>query len=549
MIGNNEEAKIGVKLDLDLSNVDSAFGKIQKEITSLGTKAELTMAKLNPKSDMYKSLLGDYEKIYSIQNKITNTRQNDKSLTTANVELRQQLMWLESIKARMSDNIKFAQNNIFTQKAQTKEFQNQTAELTRLTDKFGGLSREAQSLRNHYKSLGDKTALGGLAERLKEIQQQQTIISNLSSKKNAGGILSSAELVQLDTASKKYKDLRVQVADLKVQLNDIPKTNLIMDAGKRAIGYSVLFGAITAVTTAIGANVKAMLEADLAARTLGAILDVNVNQAKGLGASIRELGEIYGGSLKDIDGVALALARAGIAQEKLVKSTELILSLARLTGDTFEISAKAMITYQQVYGDTKSLEELGNILAYVANMSRLSTEDIGTFSNYALSTADSLGVTVNSVSALATAFSVAGVNASTIGTQMRTLFLSLSSDSKAITTLFDTIGVNQKNLLADIGKGGATSENALKGFFKSLKELDNTTFNQLTGEMEKLTGSSFKLVRNNYDNFEKFQNDLQKGVKGQIDNVGMILDGYLPKIESFLFIVSKLSSFFNSIFL
>ena len=390
MIGNNEEAKIGVKLDLDLSNVDSAFGKIQKEITSLGTKAELTMAKLNPKSDMYKSLLGDYEKIYSIQNKITNTRQNDKSLTTANVELRQQLMWLESIKARMSDNIKFAQNNIFTQKAQTKEFQNQTAELTRLTDKFGGLSREAQSLRNHYKSLGDKTALGGLAERLKEIQQQQGIINNLNASRSKNGFLNPTELAQLGVATQRYKELRTQVADLKVQLNDIPKTNLIMDAGKRAIGYSVLFGAITAVTTAIGANVKAMLEADLAARTLGAILDTNVAQAKALGASVRQLGESYGGTLKDIDSVALALARAGIAQDKLVESTEIVLALARLTGDTFEISANAMITYQQVFGDTKSLEELGNILAFVANKSRLSTQDIGTFSNYALSTAKSM---------------------------------------------------------------------------------------------------------------------------------------------------------------
>lgn len=533
MIGNNEEAKIGVKLDLDLSNVDSAFGKIQKEITSLGTKAELTMAKLNPKSDMYKSLLGDYNKIYSIQNKITNTRQNDKSLTTANVELRQQLMWLESIKARMSDNIKFAQNNIFTQKAQTKEFQNQTAELTRLTDKFGGLSREAQSLRNHYKSLGDKTALGGLSERLKEIQQQQTIISNLSSKKNAGGILSSVELAQLDTASKKYKDLRGQVADLKVQLNNIPKTNLIMDAGKRAIGYSALFAGITAVTGAIGASVGAMLEADLASRTLGAILDTNVQQAKSLGASVRELGESYGGTLKDIDSVALALARAGIAQDKLVESTEIVLALARLTGDTFEISANAMITYQQVYGDTKSLKELGNILAYVANMSRLSTQDIGTFSNYALATADSLGVTVNTVSALATAFSVAGVNASTIGTQMRTLFLSLSSDSQAITNMFTTLGINQKNLITQIGRGGTESENALKDFFKAIKDVDDTTFNQITGEMEKLTGNAYKLARNNYDNFEKFQNDLQNGVKGQLDNVKMILDGYTPILESF----------------
>jgi phage-related minor tail protein len=63
MIGNNEEAKIGVKLDLDLSNVDSAFGKIQKEIKVLGDRAEVSMAKLNPKSDMYKSLLKDYEKL------------------------------------------------------------------------------------------------------------------------------------------------------------------------------------------------------------------------------------------------------------------------------------------------------------------------------------------------------------------------------------------------------------------------------------------------------------------------------------------------------
>lgn len=532
MIGNNEEAKIGVKLDLDLSNVDSAFGKIQKEITSLGTKAELTMAKLNPKSDMYKSLLWDYEKIHSIQNKISNIRQNDKSLTTANVELRQQLLWLESIKARMSDNIKFAQNNIFTQKAQTKEFQNQTAELTRLTDKFGGLNREAQSLKNHYKSLGDKTALGGLAERLKEIQQQQTIISNLSSKKNAGGILSSVEIAQLDNANIKYKELRTQVADLKVKLNDVPTSNLILDAGKRAIGYSALFTGITLVTGAIGALVKTALEGDLALRTLGAVLDTSLAKAQQLGGAVRELGATYGGTLKDIDSVALALARAGISQDKLVKSTEIVLQLARLTGDTFEISANAMITYQQVYGNTKSLEELGNILAYVANKSRLSTEDIGTFSNYVLSTAKSMGVTVNAVSGLATAFSVAGVNASTIGTQLRTFFLGLSDDSKAMRAFYDAIGVNQKNLLADIQRGGETSDKAILMLIKRMGELDTTEFNQVTGQMEKLTGTAFKTVRENRDNSIKMIEDIRQGVTGQLDNTKMILESYLVTFQS-----------------
>ena len=58
----------------------------------------------------------------------------------------------------------------------------------------------------------------------------------------------------------------------------------------------------------------------------------------------------------------------------------------------------------------KSLKELGNILAYVANMSRLSTQDIGTFSNYALdnSWVHYPGLGVNTVSALATAFRLQG---------------------------------------------------------------------------------------------------------------------------------------------
>ena len=76
------------------------------------------------------------------------------------------------------------------------------------------MSRSSIIKRNHYKSLGDKTALGGLAERLKEIQQQQNNISNLSSKKNAGGILSSVELaqprIQLQKNIKEFKKDKLQ---------------------------------------------------------------------------------------------------------------------------------------------------------------------------------------------------------------------------------------------------------------------------------------------------------------------------------------------------
>ena len=48
-------------------------------------------------------------------------RQNDKSLTTANVELRQ-LLWLESIKARMSDNINLLKIISLIKKLKQKNF-------------------------------------------------------------------------------------------------------------------------------------------------------------------------------------------------------------------------------------------------------------------------------------------------------------------------------------------------------------------------------------------------------------------------------------------
>ena len=392
-----------------------------------------------------------------------------------------------------------------------------------LSAKFATLGREAQTAINHYRQLGDTTKLNNLKKELASIRSIQVDLNN-----NA----KSMDSKRISEVTAQYKTLKNNVADLKVALNEVPRANLMIDAGKRAIGYSLLFGAIGAVTTATGAMIKSALEADLAYRTLGAVLNTTTEQAKVMGIYIRELGNVYGGTLKDIDGVALALARAGIEQDKIVKSTEIVLGLARLTGDTFAISADALITYQQVYGDTKSLEQLGNMLAFVANSSRMSTQDIGTFSNYALGTAKSMGITANAVSGLATAFSVAGINASTVGTQLRTFFLSLSDDSKAIKDLFDAIGVNQANLISELEKGGDASDNAIISLIESMKKLDSATFNQITGQMEKLTGTSWKAVRENSDNSIKFVQELRKNLTNQLDATKDILESYLVTFQS-----------------
>lgn len=296
--------------------------------------------------------------------------------------------------------------------------------------------------------------------------------------------------------------------------------------------YALAGTAIFGVASAISAMISAALEADLNMRTMAAVMRLNMGEALNLDSTVRKLGETYGGTTGEIEQVAIALGRAGVKTKDVKDATEVVLAMARLTGDTFEQSASAVISYQQVFGDTKNITELGNKLAYIANVSRLSTQDIGTFSNYALAAAKDVGLTEDAVGGLAAAFSNAGVNASTIGTQIRRFTSLLTESSTDVTNFFRGIGVNQANLLIDLQKGGKTSNKAMLEFVNTLSKVDGAKFTGLVGQMDILAGNSLKLMRNNSANITKYVQDLQTGVSDQLDNTKVILDSYIVTFES-----------------
>ena len=352
-------------------------------------------------------------------------------------------------------------------------------------------------------------------ENILRIQKLQTALSM------QGSVIRVARLKEVQALQR--------MNDKEAEYNNV----MSLHSAKRALGYTALFAGIGAVTGAFGAMISNVMEADLQMRTLGAVLKLNLTQARDLSESVRTLGETYGGSLKDIEGVALALARAGIATKDMIPATEIVLRMARLTGDSFEQSASAIISFQQVFGDTTNIETLGNKLAYVANMSRLSTQDIGTFANYALAAAKSVGLTEDAIGALATAFSVAGSNSSTIGTQLRTLTGIFSESSKDITSFFNGIGVSQEGMRDKLQQGGKVSNQAMRDFVDILANVDSMTFNKLTGSMDKLTVNALNLVRNNKDNIQKFMTDLENGAEGQLKAVDSILEAHRITLEKY----------------
>lgn len=307
--------------------------------------------------------------------------------------------------------------------------------------------------------------------------------------------------------------------------------------------YSGAAALIFAVTGAMREGVKAIVEYDTAYRTLSAVIEnLTLPQARELEDRLIGLGTAYGGSLESINQAAILLGRAGIAQENLVKATEVTIKLAKLTGDTLEVSSGAMISYLEVYGKAgETVESLGDKLAYMANESRLSTLDIETFSNYALAAASAAGLTVDAVSALATQFSKAGVNASTIGTQIRSLTKVFLDNSTGVKRFFRELGIVQSNFQAELAAGGERSNRALLNLSKELAGLTREEFNRITASMDILQRNSLALLRQQSEGIAKSIDVLVSGEHEGIKAADKILESHVTTWERFKVTMSSVA--------
>ena len=547
MAENLEQLELQLGVDTkDLSTAERAVIQILQNISKEFIVIEAKMSKYNESTikDLGRLLSGLASKIKEIQN-LTETN-GILDLKQAKEDIKGFNALLENSKARLKELDKASEvaeknliNNI-KQKIKAQEDAEDFAKKLRKEQDANTLSthsnNKAQIEQNNILKW-QRQHKGDLLEKAKmELKTKIDIlrydVQNNLVQRGTTEYISRMNALRKEHTSYIQKQEKAQ-AQLNARLEKENDYNSIMSihAAKRAVGYSLLFTGIAAVTGATAAMVDNFLKADLAMRTMGAVLDLNIAQSRLLSNSIRGLGEIYGGTLGEIDNVALALGRAGIATKDIIPATEIVLKMARLTGDTFETSASAIISFQQVFGDTTGIEKLGDKLAFIANVSRLSTHDIGTFSNYALAAAKAVGMTEDAVGGLAAAFSNAGVNASTIGTQIRTFTGILTENTTDVTNFFAGIGVNQQELAAKVAAGGKTSNKAILEFVKILKEVDSVKFTEITGGMDKLTANVLNLMRNNEENIDKFINKLQDGVEGQLSATDKILEAHQVTIE------------------
>jgi TP901 family phage tail tape measure protein len=341
----------------------------------------------------------------------------------------------------------------------------------------------------------------------------------------------TSETIKLE---KELDATKRRTKEVSAELSKMSKVKWLGNIANRALAYAGLYAGIYQVINTMKKGIEYSVEFDQAQHTLSAVLDMSANSANRLERNLSKLSVTYGGNLKDINEAALALGRAGIASNNVAEATENVIKMARLTGDTFATSASALITFNEVFGDVKdavtgttdTITDFADKLAYAANQSRLSTQDLGTLSNYALAAAKSSGITANAVLAMATAFSNAGVNASTIGTQIRRFATTLSESSSDMDYFYSSLGINQKSFMTRLNLDTKESNKAMTELINKLKNLSDADFSQLTSGMDILARQSLTLLRNNADEFFRHLSKLNAGVKGEVDKAAYVTESY-----------------------
>ena len=514
-----KEANLGKFIE-DYTKLNSQLLQNKKIITDVAL-AEKTKNEQFKKD--FKELIKQEEDYYKNRYGL----EKDKEAFTA----KQREKELASLKSSIIERYKF-------EEVSTKENEKRLAELKtkyRKQAEARTASGSADIASGKWEQLAQQQDVNSL-----KIAQAKLDIMKQQMEYNVKNKVYEQDSVQHHEARRKIAEAEVGLARATTSENAKQKeqANYALNAAKRAMGYSLLFAGIAGATASMNAAIQGLVEYDKMLYTFQAVLDVSAEKAKNLEDRMTGLSIAYGEQLSSLNKVALELGRAGTEYDKLAQGTKIVTQLAILTGDTVESSTGALVTYLQVFGKDQfgkaiaSVEELGAKLAFLANSSKMNTQDINTFSNYALSTAKAVGMTIDQVNALAVALNNSGKNASTVGTNIRRFSEMLGDTNPKINEFFTSIGVNQKTLQAEIAKGGESSNKAFLGFIKTISSYSKESINVVLNGADTLMRDTILSIANSAPEITKAFSESMNVTSNEINKADLVTQTFERRVTS-----------------
>ena len=389
--------------------------------------------------------------------------------------------------------------------------------------KLGRLEIETRGLQNELRLLNAEIRKNGVATR-----EQQIRVGELTAKIRANqGVTRELknDISGLTDAGLRFRDKMADAAK----------------AGLGAFGLNIL--GVTAAATALAGVLRdaaqTVVNFQQAQANLASILGKSRGEIGALTDSAIQLGPALGRVPEEVTNLQTELAKLGFTEEQIIASQEAIILLANATGEDLAKSAEVAAATLKGFGlEATDTQRVVDVMAQSFNATSLDLEKFSVAMATLAPAAKAAGFSMEETTTLVGVLADRGLDASVVGTSLRSIFQDLAKTGMTLDQALDLIqGSTNKNATAFelFGERAASAGIILA---ENRREIDRVTvsLNEAGGAADKMAKEQLNTLSGSirglsaaWDTFilslEKGDGVLARVARGTVDLFAQILQG------------------------
>jgi DNA repair exonuclease SbcCD ATPase subunit len=257
---------------------------------------------------------------------------------------------------------------------------------------------------------------------------------------------------------------------------------------------------------------------------LASVLGKSRSEIKALSEDAKRLGASTSFTAKQVTELQTAFAKLGFSEKEIIKTTEATLQLAAATNSELGRAAEVAASTVRGFGlDAEDTQRVVDVMAKSFSSSSLDMEKFATAMASVAPAAKSAGFSIEETTSLIGTITDAGIDASTAGTALRNIFLTLAETGmtfeEAMSEINNATNKNAKSLKL-FGKRGAVVAQVIAENTEKSKELEKALINS--------GGAAEKMAKEQLDT-----------LSGRLKLLGSAWEGFVLSLEDGEGVIAK----------
>lgn len=278
---------------------------------------------------------------------------------------------------------------------------------------------------------------------------------------------------------------------------------------------------LAAGITGIGAiGVKTFMDFDAVITGAGIKAGATAEEMQKMKEAAAQMGAKFPTTARDVAAGMDRLAAGGFNAEQAIGAMPGIIEASIASGEdlatTSDVITSALSIWGMATGDVAgNTTHMADVIQAAANASKLGMQDFGTAMQYAGAPAAALGISVEELGTAMGIMANNGIEASTIGTSLRSTLTRLAAPPKAAADAMAQLGISAANLKNGDGSfiGLAGAVDILRGKMAGLSSTEQVALAKAIAGEEAYSGL-LALIRTSPDAYKKMSNAI-KNSSGQ----------------------------------